>query len=289
MARMPDSATARAVLITGCSTGIGRATALHLLDRGWTVYATARRPETLDELAATGAKVLALDVTDARSRQAAVDAVIEAEGAVGALVNNAGFGLEGPAETTPLEEVRGQFDTNFFGAVALAQLVLPGMREQGWGRIVNVSSMGGRITLPGGAFYHASKFALEAWSDVLRWEVGGFGIGVTIIEPGIIHTEFGATATARLEDLGGGPGDPYADFTRSIHGALDNAYGGTLSRLGSSPEAVAAAIEKALAARRPKPRIVVGRDARAMLLLHRLVPTRVYDAALTTQYKRPKR
>lgn len=286
MAHMPDSATSRAVLITGCSTGIGRATAVHLLERGWTVYATARRPETLDGLQDAGARVLSLDVTDDESRRAAVEAVVAAEGAVGCLVNNAGYGLEGPAETTPLDEVRRQFETNFFGAVALAQLVLPGMRERRWGRIVNVSSMGGRITLPGGAFYHASKFALEAFSDVLRWEVQSFGVGVTVVEPGIIHTAFGDTATAGL-DGAGVPGDPYADFTRSVQDNLDSAYQGRMARLGSQPEAVAAAIRKALAARRAPTRVVVGADARSMLLLRRILPNRVYDAALATRYRRP--
>src|SRR5688500_14225858 len=146
----------KAVLITGCSTGIGRATAEHLLDRGWNVYATARRLESVSDLEAKGAKTLALDVNDEASMAAAVKAVEEAEGAVGVLVNNAGYSQSGAVEDVPLDEVRRQFETNVFGLVRMCQLVLPGMRRQGWGKIVNVSSMGGKLTFPGGGFYHAT-------------------------------------------------------------------------------------------------------------------------------------
>ena len=280
-----------AVLVTGCSTGIGRATADLLATDGWNVYATARNPETLADLKAKGAKVLALDVVDEASRDAAVKAVLAESGSIGGLVNNAGYGLEGPVETTPMSEIRRQMETNWFGAVALCQAVLPGMREQGKGRIVNISSMGGRLTLPGGAFYHSSKYALEAFSDALRWETAGFGIGVTIIEPGIIHTAFGDTAHANIDltTAGGGPGDPYADFTRSISTALASAYTGPMSRLGTGPETVAKAIRKALSSRRAPARTIVGADARSLLMVRRLLPARAFDAALTTQYRRPRR
>src|SRR2546426_686725 len=156
------ASVSRAVLITGCSTGRGRAPAERLAARGWTVYATARRPESIRDLAGRGCKTLALDVCDEASMRAAVETVERAEGAVGVLVNNAGYGQEGAFEEVPMAEVRRQFETNVFGLVRLTQLVLPGMRRQGWGRIVNLSSMGGRLTLPGGAFYHATKYAAEA-------------------------------------------------------------------------------------------------------------------------------
>src|SRR6266704_1470144 len=201
----------RAVLITGCSTGIGRATAEHLATSGWRVYATARRPETIADLAARGCRTLALDVCDEASMRAAVETVERAEGAVGVLVNNAGYGQEGAFEETPMAEVRRQFETNVFGLIRLSQLALPGMRRQGWGRIVNLSSMGGRLTLPGGAFYHATKYAVEALSDALRFEVKPFGIDVVVIEPGPIRTRFGDTAIA---SIGSGTRDdsPYAAF-----------------------------------------------------------------------------
>src|SRR5262245_150429 len=190
----------KSVLITGCSTGIGRATALRLTGAGLPVYATARRVESLEDLEKAGCRTLALDVTDEGSMRAAVEAVEKNEGAVGALVNNAGYGSEGPVEEVPMEEVRRQFETNVFGLARMCQLVLPGMRRQGHGRIVNLSSMGGRMTLPGGGFYHATKYAVEAISDALRFEVRGFGVDVVVIEPGAIKTEFGHTAIAKIDE-----------------------------------------------------------------------------------------
>jgi NAD(P)-dependent dehydrogenase (short-subunit alcohol dehydrogenase family) len=189
----------KAVLITGCSSGIGQATAEHLAARGWTVYASARRTESIADLAELGCKTLALDVTDEDSMRAAVAAVEAAEGAVGALVNNAGYSQSGALETLPLDRLRAQFETNVFGLVRMCQLVLPGMRRQGWGRIVNVSSMGGRLTFPGGGAYHGTKHAVEALSDALRFELRGFGVDVVLIEPGLIKTRFGETAAGSID------------------------------------------------------------------------------------------
>ena len=186
----------RTVLITGCSTGIGQATAARLAAGGWTVYASARRPETLSDLEARGCRVLALDVTSEESMQ---DAVAAVEGGVGVLVNNAGYSQSGALETLSMDSVRRQFETNVFGLLRLTQLVLPGMRAAGAGKIVNVSSMGGRLTLPGGGAYHATKYAVEAMSDALRMEVRHFGIDVICIEPGLIRTEFGSTAAGGVE------------------------------------------------------------------------------------------
>src|SRR5438067_4594546 len=191
----------RVVLITGCSTGIGRSAADRLARRGHTVYATARRTESIEDLKEAGCRTLALDVTDEESMRAAVAAVEEAEGAVGALVNNAGYSQSGAIEDVPMDQVRKQFETNVFGLVRMCQLVLPGMRKQGDGRIVNVSSMGGRLVFPGGGIYHATKHAVEALSDALRFEVRGFGIGVSIIEPGLIKTEFGHAAVDSMEGV----------------------------------------------------------------------------------------
>src|SRR5215217_7170006 len=174
----------KAVLITGCSSGIGWTTAEYLSDVGWRVYATARNVEKIAPLEKSGCRLLALDVTDEDSMASAVEEVEREEGAVGALVNNAGYSQSGAVETVPMEKVRAQFETNVFGLVRMCQLALPGMRRQGWGRIVNISSMGGRLTFPGGGFYHATKHAVEAISDALRFEVRDFGVGVAIIEPG---------------------------------------------------------------------------------------------------------
>ena len=208
------AAVSKAVLITGCSTGIGRSTAEHLAARGWTVYATARRPESIADLAQRGCRTLALDVCDEGSMRAAVTQIEQAEGAIGVLVNNAGYGQEGVFEEVPMTEVRRQFETNVFGLTRLTQLVLPGMRRQGWGKIVNLSSMGGKLTLPGGAFYHATKHAVEALSDALRFEVRGFGVDVIVIEPGPIKTQFGDTAINSLSSLSP-PGSPYAKIGRA--------------------------------------------------------------------------
>src|SRR3954470_5319100 len=203
----------RAVLVTGCSSGIGHATAERLAVRGYTVYATARRPEAIADLEARGCRVLALDVTDEESMQAAVAAVSDEQGAVGALVNNAGYSQSGAVEEVPMAEVRRQFETNVFGLVRMCQLVLPGMRAQGYGRILNMSSMGANFTFPGGGLYHATKYAVEAISDALRFEVKGFGIAVAIIQPGLITTEFGDTAA---HGVGVASDGPYADFNAAV-------------------------------------------------------------------------
>src|SRR5437868_13167103 len=202
---MPTDSVSKAVLITGCSSGIGHATAEHLAGRGWKVYATARRPESISDLEAAGCKTLALDVNDESSMAEAVRHVEAAEGAVGVLVNNAGYSQSGPVEEIPLDDVRRQFETNVFGLVRLCQLALPGMRRQAWGKIVNVSSMGGKLVFPGGGFYHGTKYAVEAISDALRFEVRGFGVDVILIEPGLIVTNFAEAASASLAPAEEGP------------------------------------------------------------------------------------
>jgi NAD(P)-dependent dehydrogenase (short-subunit alcohol dehydrogenase family) len=203
------------------------------------VYATARRPEDIADLAEQGCETLALDVTDEASMQAAVAAVEESEGAVGVLVNNAGYSQSGAVESVPLDRIRAQFETNVFGLVRMCQLVLPGMRRQGWGRIVNLSSMGGRMTFPGGGAYHGSKYAVEALSDAMRFEVRGFGIDVVVIEPGLIRTRFGETAVGSIDAAAQDADDPYAEFNTAVSATTAGAYEGPLSRLGAGPEAVA--------------------------------------------------
>ena len=272
-----------AVLITGCSTGIGRATAEHLSQRGHTVYATARRVESIADLAERGCRTLALDVTDEDSMRAAVAAVEEADGAVGALVNNAGYSQSGAVESVTLDSVREQFETNVFGLLRMCQLVLPGMRREHAGRIVNVSSMGGKLTFPGGGVYHATKHAVEALSDALRFEVRGFGVHVSIIEPGLIKTRFAETAVGKMaEDEG-----PYADFNSAVAASTAGAYEGPFGRLGGGPEDVAKAIERAITARRPRTRYPVTLSARFFIAQHALLPDRAWDAVVGTSFPRP--
>jgi len=277
---------AKSVLITGCSSGIGHATAAHLASEGWKVYATARRPETIEDLRAQGCETLALDVCDESSMSAAVDAVVEAEGAVGVLINNAGYSQSGAVESIPLEQVRRQFDTNVFGLIRMCQLVLPGMREQRFGKIVNISSMGGRLTFPGGGLYHATKYAVEALSDALRFEVRGFGVDVILIEPGLIVTKFGEVAAASVTE--DGDGGPYERFNRSVAKLTENAYKGPMSKLGAGPEAVAKTISSALKVRRPKARYPVTASAHLMINQRRLVPDRVWDLMMRTQFPTPR-
>ena len=272
----------RAVLVTGCSSGIGRATAERLARSGWTVYASARRLEAIAGL--EGCRPLQLDVTDDASMQAAVERIEQEEGAVGVLVNNAGYSQSGAVESVPLDEARRQLETNVFGLARLTQLVLPGMREQGWGRVVNVSSMGGRLTFPGGGWYHASKHAVEALSDALRFEVQGFGIDVVVIQPGLIRTSFAEAAVGSIEQDDG----PYARFNAAVGAATAGAYENAISRrLGGGPETVAKAIEKAVTAKRPRTRYRVTASAGLFLTLRRLLPDRGWDALVGRTYPKP--
>jgi NAD(P)-dependent dehydrogenase (short-subunit alcohol dehydrogenase family) len=280
------NAISKAVLITGCSTGIGRATAELLAAKGWTVYATARNPDSVRDLGTKGCKTMALDVCDDASIRAAVSAIEQAEGAVGVLINNAGYGQEGAVEEVPMEQVRRQFETNVFGLTRLTQLVLPGMRRQRWGKIVNLSSMGGKLTFPGGGFYHATKHAVEALSDALRFEVRGFGIDVVVIEPGPIKTRFGDTAIGSIQSVGQAQ-SPYAAFNAVLAQKVREAYEGPMAMMAAGPEAVAAVIEKAVTVSRPKSRYPVTVAARFLMGLRRWLPDRAFDAFLATQFKRP--
>ena len=283
---MPDEPS-KAVLITGCSTGIGRATAEHLAEKGWPVYATARRLESIADLAEKGCRTLPLDVTDEASMRSAVETVEDEQRAVGVLVNNAGYGLEGAAEVTPMDEVRRQFETNVFGLFRMCQLVLPGMRRQRWGRVVNISSVGGKLTFPGGAYYHASKHAVEAFSDALRFETRGFGIDVVLVEPGLIKTAFGSTSSGGVSRADAGP---YASFNDSVAKLVEGAYEGITARLGGAvgPEAVGEVIERAITRRTPRTRYRVTSGARFMLTMRKVLPDRAFDAFLRVQYPRPK-
>ena len=273
----------RTVLITGCSSGIGKATAQRLAAKGWTVYATARRPETLADL--TGCRHLALDVTNDDSMALAVDAVLEDSGHLDALVNNAGYSLSGAVESLSVDEIRREFETNVFGLVRLTQLVLPAMRERGSGRVVNIGSMGGKLTFPGGGAYHASKYAVEALSDALRFEVAGFGIQVVLIEPGLITTNFDDAALASMDlDADG----PYTAFNRAVASATSEAYAGPMAKFGGPPEAVAKVIEKALTKARPKPRYTVTISAPASIATRRLLSDRTWDRAMRAQFPQPR-
>jgi NADP-dependent 3-hydroxy acid dehydrogenase YdfG len=276
-----------AVLITGCSTGIGRATAEHLAAKGHTVYATARKPESLSDLEAKGIKTLALDVTDEASMQAAVQAVEDAEGAVGALVNNAGYSQSGAVESVKLDDIRSQFETNVFGLIRMSQLVLPGMRREGRGRIVNVGSMGGTLVFPGGGIYHATKYAVEAISDAMRFEVKGFGVDVVLIQPGLITSDFAAAAVGAL-NTGTTDDGPYGKFNQAVASGTVDAYDGPTAKLGGPPVAVAKVIERAITSRRPRTRYKVTASARLIMGQRKLLTDRMWDRFVGTQFPRPR-
>jgi NAD(P)-dependent dehydrogenase (short-subunit alcohol dehydrogenase family) len=234
-------------IITGCSSGIGRATAQELTRRGFEVTATARRPETLVDLDV--ARTLALDVDSDES----VAAVAAELGTVDVLVNNAGYGLDGAVETVPLADVRKMFETNFFGAARMIKAFLPGMREQGSGAIVSLSSVAGIAAGPLAGFYSASKFALEAMCEALKLEVGHFGVRVVLIEPGSIATNFGANLVDYREEPG-----PYLPLAEQWQIASEKLSGGADP---PGPELVATAIADALEQANPPLRVPVGQDA----------------------------
>ena len=272
------------VLISGCSSGIGAATAAALVRAGHTVYATARRMDTLDDLEALGCHPMALDVTSEDSMSTAVKAVEAQHGQVGTLVNNAGYGEYGLIEQTDLERVRTMFETNVFGLARLTQLVLPAMRRSRSGRIVNIGSMGGRITFPVGGFYHATEYAVEAISDALRVEVKPFGIDVILVEPGLVRTNFESRVNESLE-VGAPPGGDdtaYADLLAANDKNTTSGYANDFMATG--PESVAAVIVKAVDSSRPRSRYVVTSAAKALISLRRFGGDRLWDAAMRKQY-----
>lgn len=278
---MPQPVPPGPVLVTGCSTGIGRATALRLVRAGLTVHATARRPETLGELAAAGCTVGALDVTDRASASAAVEEVLGRHGRIGGLVNNAGYGEYGPLEEVPLDAARRQLETNVVGLVGLTQLVLPSMREAGAGRVVHIGSMGGRFTIPGSGWYHATKYALEALSDAMRVEVAPFGIRVSLVQPGAIRTDFADTAVVRLTGASRA-GSPYADLVDGVEAGVRGIYRNRL--LSSGPTPVARAVEHALTSSRPRSRYLVTPTAHLLTAVRRVGGDRGWDAFVRRQF-----
>ena len=283
--------SAKTILITGASGGIGAATAARLTRAGHTVYASARNIQTLEPLRALRCRPLTLDVTDEASMVEAIQTIAREQGAVDVLINNAGYGLNGPVELLDIDAVRREFETNVFSLVRLSQLVLPGMRERRWGRVINVGSVGGSFTAPGAGAYHASKYAVEAFSDALRMETRSFGIDVVLVKPTGVHTLFANT----LEHSAPLPpeGSVYRAFTEHSLQVTRDMFGKNARRSGIiKPDVVAKAIHAAIAARRPHPRYVVGFSGHVYLALRRTLPDRAWDAVMALQFPmqpRPKR
>jgi NAD(P)-dependent dehydrogenase (short-subunit alcohol dehydrogenase family) len=264
---------AKTILITGASSGIGEETVKRLMTAGYTVYAGARRLDRMKSLADAGARLLALDVTDDGSMTAAVKTVMQETGRIDVLINNAGYGSYGALEDVPPEEARRQFDVNIFGLARLTQLVLPAMRAQRSGRIVNVSSIGGKFGEPFGCWYHATKFAVEGLSDSLRMELHPFGIDVVVIQPGATHSEWAKIAHDSLikySDDG-----PYGKAATAHAKMMQAGHQGSIP---AAPSVVAKTIVQAVQARNPKTRYATGGFARTMLFLRRVLSDRGFDA-----------
>ena len=263
----------KVILITGASSGIGFDAAASLARQGHRVYAAARRVERMEPLKELGVVPLRMDVTDEASMEAGVRTVLEAEGRIDVLVNNAGYGYFGAIENVPMEEARRQQEVNVFGLARLCQLVLPSMRERGSGRIVNTASVAGKTVLYFGGWYHVSKYSVEALSDALRMELKPFGIDVSMIEPGGIRTDWGIIAADHLAESS--KGTPYeAEGLREAE-TMRKAYS---MRLLSKPSVVARAISKAVNSRRPRARYRVGFGAHTLVFLHTILPARWWDA-----------
>jgi NAD(P)-dependent dehydrogenase (short-subunit alcohol dehydrogenase family) len=265
--------TTKVALVTGASSGIGEATALKLREAGYTVYGAARRVQRMQHLTKQGIQLLAMDVTDDTSMRDGVEKIIADNGRLDVLVNNAGYGSYGAVEDVPLQEAREQFEVNVFGAARLTQLVLPHMRAQRSGTIVNITSMGGRMYTPLGGWYHATKFALEALSDCLRMELKPFGIDVVVIEPGGVKSEWGGIAAQKVRAVSGtGPHAPQGNVV------AESLSSEASQRRMSSPDLIAKTIVKSVQARRPKTRYAAGFGAKPMILLHNMLPNRTFDA-----------
>ncbi|MET7329553.1 oxidoreductase [Nonomuraea sp. NPDC005650] len=267
----------RVCVVTGASSGIGRATALELLRAGHTVYGLARRVERMEVIREAGGHAIGADVTAEADLERAVRTVLDEQGRIDVLVNNAGTSVYGAAEEVPLKRARQVFEVNLFGLARLTQLVLPHMRERRSGTIVNISSIGGEIALPLGAWYHASKHALEGYSDSLRQEVGRFGVRVVVVRPGIIATEFGDDTPRELREISGH--GPYADVAEWMAAGAEKGFGP--GSRASDPRVVGRAVARIVATRDPKPRYAVGYLAGLMLWVNRLLPDRLYDKMVT--------
>lgn len=267
----------KVILVTGGSSGIGYEAALRLARKGHRVYAAARRTALMEPLRAEGVTPLPLDVTDAESMRRCVDTVLQAEGRLDVLVNNAGYGYFGAVECVPMADARRQIEVNVFGLAEMCRLVLPAMRRQGGGRIVNIASIAGRAVFPMGGWYNVSKYSVEALSDALRMELRPFGIDVAIVEPGCIKTDWGIIAADHLEESS--RGTAYEAFGTNEAALMRWAYTGNAM---SSPSVIANAIVKAATSRRPRTRYRLGRFATLTTLAHALLPARWWDALLRT-------
>ena len=266
----------KTALVTGASSGMGEEIARTLHKLGYTVYAAARRTDRLEQLATIGIHALTMDVTDDESMTSGIEKIITETGHIDVLINNAGYGSFGAIEDVPIDEARRQFEVNVFGLARLTQLVLPHMRAQRSGTIINISSIGGRFTTLLGGWYHASKHAVEALSDALRMETTPFGIDVVVIEPGLIRTEWSGIAANHLEETA--EGSAYASQIKAVANSMRSE---STNKRQSPPSVIADTVEKIVTARKPRTRYVVGFAAKPLVTLRRILPDRAFDRLIS--------
>jgi len=271
------------ILVTGASSGIGKATAEQLISEGHTVYGFARDLENLQKI--KGLIAIEGDMTSDKSLVDAVALVVAKEKRIDVLFNNAGYGLFGAVEDIPIEEARRQFEVNLFGLARLTQLVLPHMRKQGSGLIINTSSMGGKMCFPLGAWYHATKHAVEGFSDSLRIDLRGFGIKVVIIEPGVIATQFGNVMEGPLMKYSGK--GAYRNIAKAVLKSTENTYGKPKSV--SPPSVVAKAVSHAVNSKNPKTRYAIGKYAKLLIFSRTFLGDRIFDRIASMQIKQAGR
>ncbi|WP_105614561.1 oxidoreductase [Vallitalea okinawensis] len=268
----------KVALVTGASSGIGEDTAQQLMNAGYIVYAAARRLERMNGLKRKGARVIHLDVTDDNSMVNCINTIIKDQGRIDVLVNNAGYGSYGALEDVSLDEAKRQFEVNIFGLARLTQLVLPQMRRHKSGKIINISSIGGKFGEPHGAWYHATKYAVEGLSDSLRMELKEFNIDVIIIEPGAIITEWSGIAQKKLLEVSGNTA--YGDLTVK-HANMMARYDGK----GSQPSVIGKTIVKAVTVNNPKSRYAVGANSGMMLFFRKILSDKMFDRFMLSTMK----
>jgi NAD(P)-dependent dehydrogenase (short-subunit alcohol dehydrogenase family) len=270
----------KTALVTGASSGMGKAIALQLIADGFQVYVAARQVDKMQDLAQLGARTLRMDISRDDDIQETVRTILSEVDAIDVLVNNAGFGLYGPVEEIGMDEARYQFEVNVFGPARLTQLLLPAMRKKRAGTIVNITSMGGKVYTPLGAWYHATKHALEGWSDCLRLELADFGIRVVVIEPGLIETGFGdVVADGLLKRSSGGA---YASLVQAVVKGTRQSYGqGT----GTDPKVIAGVVSRAVLSKRPETRYAAGKYAKPMIWIRKWLGDRAFDRIVMSQVR----
>ena len=274
----------KVILITGTSSGIGKDTALSLIKEGHVVYGAARRLEMMQDIIQAGGHAIKMDILKERNIDEVVNQIVKEQNRIDVLINNAGYGLWGAVETISIPEAKRQFDVNIFGLAYLTKKIIPLMRKQKSGKIINMSSMGGKVYTPFGAWYHATKYALEGWSDCLRIELKSFGIDVILIEPGVIKTEFQDVMMDSTVERS--IGTPYEKKLKALKKATQEMYA---RGIGSPPSTITKLIIKAINSHNPKRRYVGGLFAKPMLFIKKWFGDKMYEKAIMSQIKKAKK